>query len=497
MKSLINVILSLFVIANSFVTHAQRSDFGLSKYHLKISEENLRLVEVNASLMLQEPYLEMNPWGIPPEIPMGWAKFVDITSITDQNGQKISYQWIDSLQRWQLDIANNSQIDINYQVRLEHDNYDWYAGGGIDGRPTVWNDQTIFWVTKGLFLYCYGDDTPKPSRVTFDVPQNWTISTAWIQTEKREYHTNSIDELDNNLLVIGQHEEKVISLDNMSITIATPSNFKHRLPLLEKNLKKILPLYRNIFGELPKINYLVCASQNTVEDGEAYQSSFHQMFIDKDLDQRKIVWANTLAHEMFHYWNGLNVLYSNDVAANAWFAEGFTDYYSSLALVRAGIISKQDYLHRLGFQFARFYGSQQLNASKISLAEAGKEKLKNWHLIYGGGASMAFIWDVEIRAKTNGKKSLDDFMRVLYEKYGKDKKPISLEIQLKELNQLTGGDFTPIFENYITGNENALALIIQTCEKAGLTIAYYQLEVYLKPKKDKDRSIYRSIITAK
>lgn len=88
MKSVTKVILFLFLIANSIASHSQISDSRLSKYRLKISEENLRLVEVNALLTLQESYLEMNPWGIPPEIPKGWAKFVDIMSIKDENGQK-------------------------------------------------------------------------------------------------------------------------------------------------------------------------------------------------------------------------------------------------------------------------------------------------------------------------------------------------------------------------------------------------------------------------
>ena len=481
------------IILYSFSGFSQVGNFPLSKYHLKISKDNLRLVEVKASIVAQEPYLEMNPWGIPPEIKEGWAKFVDIKSISDENGHAINYNWNNVSKKWELEIAKNSKINLIYQVRLSHDNYNWDAGGGIDGRPTVWADNTIFWTTAGLFVYS-GDEISKKTEITFDVPENWKVSTAWVKLSNLKFAAKNIDELVHNLLMIGRHEERLVKHDNMSITIATPSNFKHRIDLIQQSLEKILPAYKDIFGELPTANYLVCASKNTIQDGEAYTNSFHQMFLDKDLEYNKMVWANTLAHEMFHYWNGTNFLYSNDYEGNYWFSEGFTNYYSSLTLLRTGIISEEDYLRFLAFQFSRINASQALSKEKISLVAAGKKKIDNWHFIYGGGTSIAFILDVKIRTITKGQRSLDDFMKVLYSKYGKLGKPISLEIQIEELNHLTNSDFRPFFNKYITGKTSALEVILSACDKAGLAVSYFQSEFYLTARKDKINSIYRSII---
>lgn len=476
------------------ISFAQNEEFPISYYNLNFSKDNMRLVKVEAEIVVQEPYLEMNLWGIPPEINEGWAKFVNIQSIKDEHGNLVNYQWVNSVKQWHLDVPKNTKLELSYQVRLEHDNYNWDAAGGIDGRPTIWDGESIFWITKGLFLYCYGDDTPKKAEITINVPDNWIISSPWIRIGNQKFLTNDIDELDNNILVVGNQVQRTIKYDEMSITIVTPSNFKHQIDILEQNLKRILPEYKNVFGELPKTNYLVCASKNTIEDGEAYRNSFHQMFLDQDLGYNKMIWANTLAHEMFHYWNGLYFLYSEDHNSNYWFSEGFTDYYSSLALIRAGIVSKEDYLKKLAFQFARFHGSQILQKDVESLVSAGTEKGKNWYLIYGGGSSMAFVLDVEIRDRTNGKKSLDDFMRILYSKYGKQGKPISLKVQLQELNMLTNTKFDSIFDAYISGKKPALNLIKSTCEKAGLAFGQYQLEVYLTPKLEISNSIFESII---
>jgi len=102
--------------------------------------------------------------------------------------------------------------------------------------------------------------------------------------------------------------------------------------------------------------------------------------------------------------------------------------------------------------------------------------------------------DTEIRSITEGEKSLDDFMKVLYTKYGKLGKAISLEIQIEELNHLTNTDFKPFFDDYITGTEPALEVMFNACDRAGVVVAQYQSEFYLKPRDDKKNSIYQSII---
>jgi predicted metalloprotease with PDZ domain len=482
----------LTAIFLSVACSAQSNEAISFKYHLKILKNEIRLVDVRASMVVKDSYLQMGTGGIPRNIKGGWASFVEIKSITDKEGNDINYQWDNSKNHWQLNSKKNSEIKLHYQVMLRHDQFDWNTVGGVDGRPTVFQNETVLWITKGLFVYPVGE-TSKKSEVTFDVPENWNISTAWIKTGPRKFMIKNLEALSNNLLMLGKHEERIITYDDMTITIAVTPEFKARAQVLEQTLTKVLPIYKKVFDELPYANYLICASQNFFEDGEAYYNSFHQMFVNKDLEHRKIVWANILAHEMFHYWNGTNFIVGSDVSGNSWFSEGFTEYYSNLALIRSRIVSQEEYLDKLAFQFARFYSSQAFTRGKQpNLIEAGKEKSKHWHLIYGGGASIAFMLDVEIRNLTENEKSLDNFMRALYIKYGKSKKSITLKNQIQELNLLTGTDFGPFFDKYVTGTEFNLIPILQACNKAGIIVAQYQGEFFLKPRSTS--SIFKSII---
>jgi len=470
----------------------QRSSEVQLNYELIFSRTALRTVEVHAAITLEEPVLQMATYGIPLQLTNGWANFVTIKSIKDDLGAKVPFNWDANKKQWRLEISRNSQIQLHYLVELRHDDHNWNEVGGIDGRPSLIGDETIFWVTKGLFIYPQGN-SEKKSTITFDVPKDWTVSSPWIKIGLQNFIAKNIDALTNNALMVGKQDVRIINYDGMSITMAVAPNLKHRTELFTRTLSKVLPVYYNVFGELPSANYLICASKYIFEDGEAFYNSFHQLFVDSELESRTIVWGNVLAHEMFHYWNGTNFLVGDDVNANSWFSEGFTEYYANLALVRSGLVTKEEYLQKLAYQFSRFYSSQAfIQGDQPALLEAGYQKSRNWHLIYGGGASIAFILDIEIRHLTHGEKSLDDLMKLLYQNYGKTHKKLRLEHQINALNKLTNADFKPFFNKYVTGKEFYLLPILGACKKAGLKVAQYQGEFFLTAKPNS--SMFESLI---
>ena len=97
-----------------------------------------------------------------------------------------------------------------------------------------------------------------------------------------------------------------------------------------------------------------------------------------------------MAHEMFHYWNGANFLVGKNLEDLYWFSEGFTEYYASRSLVRTGVIDKALYFRKLEHYLSRYFITRKMwPIERTSFVEAGKEKGKNWLLLYGGGATMA------------------------------------------------------------------------------------------------------------
>ena len=119
-----------------------------------------------------------------------------------------------------------------------------------------------------------------------------------------------------------------------------------------------------------------------------------------------------LAHELFHAWNPPRLgRYENDRLY--WFGEGFTDYYAPLLLLRAGLISLDEYVARHNSFVKDYYTSPVRSLTVDEMVKNRQTSDEAEKLFYRRGYLLAHHWDVAIRSKTNGKHSLDDVMRSL------------------------------------------------------------------------------------
>ena len=245
--------------------------------------------------------------------------------------------------------------------------------------------------------------------------------------------------------------------------------------------RKQLGAYRMLFGGTPDSIYLVTIRLADEDDGESFENSFNQVILPGRLDQRVIVWANTMGHELFHYWNGNHVLVGKDKSAVEWFGEGFTEYYASLTLFRTGLISQDLWYRKLETYLARHIITTRLwPVETLSLVDAGKEKHKNWLRIYGSGATMALILDIEIRSVTGGTRGLDDVMRRLADRFGEPGSRFEVSDILSAVNGVSGKDFAAFFDAHITGSDGQLN-IAKTLRKAGIRTEQFSDEFYLSP----------------
>jgi len=143
------------------------------------------------------------------------------------------------------------------------------------------------------------------------------------------------------------------------------------------------------------------------------------------------------SHEYFHLWNVKRIrperLARSDLSAEAytellWAFEGITSYYDDLALTRAGVIPPQSYLELLAQTITRVYrGSGRLNQSVAESSfyawtkfykqdENAPNSIVSY---YTKGALVALGLDLTLRTLTDDRRSLDDVMRALWQRYGK------------------------------------------------------------------------------
>lgn len=154
----------------------------------------------------------------------------------------------------------------------------------------------------------------------------------------------------------------------------------------------------------------------------------------------------TLSHEFFHSWNverlrpqtlePFNFMEAN-VSGSLWFAEGFTSYYDDLTIRRAGLISDEKYANdwagTLNYVL-NSAGSQYYNPIEMSMqapfVDAAKSvdaqnKSNTFISYYSWGAVLGLGLDLTLRT-TFDDVTLDDYMRMMWEKFGKTEKPYTL-----------------------------------------------------------------------
>ncbi len=144
-----------------------------------------------------------------------------------------------------------------------------------------------------------------------------------------------------------------------------------------------------------------------------------------------------VSHEYFHTWHVKRIKPAAFVPYDLlvpnhtrllWVFEGFTSYYDDLMLLRSGVIDLPAYLKLLGKTIASVYaGGGRL---KQSLAHSSFDAWTKYYKqdenapnaivsYYTKGALVALGLDLTIRLATVNRRSLDDVMRLLWQRFGK------------------------------------------------------------------------------
>jgi predicted metalloprotease with PDZ domain len=190
-----------------------------------------------------------------------------------------------------------------------------------------------------------------------------------------------------------------------------------------------------------------------------------------------VTFLGLCSHEYFHTWNVKRIkpavfapydLQAETYTPLLWLFEGFTSYYDDLMLVRSGIISEATYFKLLGKTVASVLrGSGRI---KQSVAESSFDAWTKYYRqdenapnaiisYYTKGSLVGLAFDLTIRAKTGGEKSLDDVMRALWERYGRDFYAGSgrgvTEREVEALfDEVSGVRLKALFDRYVRGTED-------------------------------------------
>lgn len=235
------------------------------------------------------------------------------------------------------------------------------------------------------------------------------------------------------------------------------------------DLKRMVEAAVGIIGEIPYRHYTFLA-MGTGGGGIEHLTSTAMMFNGTTLSDAAGYsrWLSFVAHEYFHTYNVKRIRpialgpfdYDRENYTDMlWVSEGFTVYYEDLILVRAGLMTRDQYLERVQKNIQHYeYSPGHLvqSAAEASFDTWIKgmnrgEYFSNTTIsYYDKGAALGLLLDLKIRNETKNRRSLDDVMRALYQKYYKERKRGFTDEEFREECDSAAGVALPEIFEYAT-----------------------------------------------
>ena len=270
-----------------------------------------------------------------------------------------------------------------------------------------------------------------------------------------------------------------------------------------EDVEKIVRQERAVFGEFPQYepgaytflaDYLPWAHG----DGMEHRNST-VMTSSQSIATSRTQLLDTVAHEFFHCWNverirpqGLEPFDFDraNMSDSLWLAEGFTQYYGPLLRERAGLADLRETASTVaGLVETVLNESGRLTRSAVEMSrmapfiDGGRTVDRtNWSdtviSYYPFGGAIALALDLSLRDRTGGRVTLDDFMRAMWQQFGKPggaregyvDRPYAVADAEETLAKVSGDRAFAhqFFERFVEGHE--VADYAQLLERAGLVV---------------------------
>jgi predicted metalloprotease with PDZ domain len=289
--------------------------------------------------------------------------------------------------------------------------------------------QADFLMVNGtnVFLYPEGRSLDFPARVTVSTEPDWRITTGMTPDGVRAYRASNYHDLVDMPFFIGRFDVDSNQVQGKWVRVASyPAGALAGAQRAEfwTDLEKFLPVEIAVFQDAPYATYstMMIFSEGYGGGSALEHQSSHVGIYTPQLIGNPVLPSIT-AHEIFHLWNVKRLRPADMVPYTydhwmptpwLWVSEGITDYYADLALVRSGVIDST--------QFLELTAGKMQEVADVPVVSLEDASISAWISMTNGtsdtyypkGSLAGMLLDIQIRAASDNRRSLDDVMRGLY-----------------------------------------------------------------------------------
>ena len=260
------------------------------------------------------------------------------------------------------------------------------------------------------------------------------------------------------------------------------------LDSLVRDVETVVREARYVYGEFPAFDantYTFIADYLPGNDADAMEHRNSTMMTSpRPVGSDRMEHLASVSHEFCHAWNverirpaSLEPFNFDDVTMSGelWLAEGFCNYYGSLVLRRSGLMNVSEYVRDIGAAIVTVIsapGRQVRSAVEMSQMAPfvdgarfnDRSDLASTYIsYYTWGEALGAALDLSLRERSDGRITLDTYMRALWEKFGRSaaRRPGYVEspytlADLKATLADVSGDATfatQFFARYVEGHD--------------------------------------------
>ncbi|MCU7852901.1 MAG: PDZ domain-containing protein [Candidatus Thiodiazotropha sp. (ex Monitilora ramsayi)] len=441
-------------------------------YHIKPSSPEAHILEIR--LLIQEPSPEGQILYLPAWIRGSYMvrdfarNIVTISASSDNESVALIKQ---DKQTWKAAPVDGSLL-VTYRV------YAWdlsVRAAHVDTTHAYFNGPSVFLGVAGCENQPCHVEIARPNGKKY---RQWRLAYAMpsITIDQEGFGTFQAEDYEALLdcpAEMGEFSETSFVVNECPHRLFVNGKQSMDMDRIRSDLVAICREEVELFGELPIQNYLFLLW--VVGDGYGgleHRNSTSLMISRRDLPTKSMEEMSKgyrrllglCSHEYFHLWNVKRItpevfqtqgtereVYTRQL----WVFEGITSYYDELVLVRSGVIDRRNYFEMMAETVTRVMrGSgrhkQTLEASSFDAWTKFYKQDENAPnaivSYYAKGALLALLLDLTIRLRSEDKFSLDDVMRLLWQRHGKTNLGLPEGGFEALVDEVTGLDFREFFD---------------------------------------------------
>jgi predicted metalloprotease with PDZ domain len=300
-------------------------------------------------------------------------------------------------------------------------------------------DNTMGLFTGATACITLVEKAPRPHEVHLTLPPQWPTSISGLEPapdgRPHHYAATNYDILVDSPILAGDLAVHRFESGGASFYLAdlgTPPGWNG--PAVAGSLQKIVEATTDVFGVVPFKKYVFMNIQRGGGGGlEHLNSTVLLTAPAAGPPGGSVRWLGIASHEYFHAYNvkrlrpielGPFDYESTPRTAGLWMAEGFTTYYGDLLVYRAGLGTLEGLLAQMASNISQLQNTpgrlvQTLEAASLDVFRTPNSSGPRDQTIsyYVKGPVVAFLLDARLRRLTDGRRSLDDALRIAYQRF--------------------------------------------------------------------------------